>query len=92
VQPHLKPSKTFFRNFPPDVCPVGGAFERNPDKYQWDSSLSGRRLDEVDEDSLLFEGPITCPYHKRPAPQNVSRLMQSLESCGSQPAAEQGSE
>lgn len=47
-----------------DVCPLGGAYERDPKHYVWNTNFSGASLHDIDLDRFS-DGvvPITCPYH-----------------------------
>lgn len=87
VRPYLDPANSRFTPGSAAVCPVGGAFERDPRKYFWDSRFSGRRITELGEDTLTLNGLISCPYHERHGADSVIRVMESLWAAESQPAA-----
>ena len=87
VQPYLKNGVQRFRSIPRAICPVGGAFERTPQKYRWDSKLSGRKLTELNEGTLMDEGMISCPYHQRQGVQSFTRIMKHRDVAASQPSS-----
>ena len=86
VQPNIKEEFATFRSFPMTVCPLGGAYERTPRKYQWDESLSGQQLTTLDKDRMMSRGLIACPYHKRIGTKSILRIMDSLKHQASRPA------
>lgn len=58
LQPYLRKRSPMFRV---DLCPVSAPYERNPEKYYWNSELSGRALDELQ----ALPGPaIACPSNR----------------------------
>lgn len=87
IQPDIKEGLAAFRSFPIAVCPLGGAYERTPRKYQWDASLSGQQLTTMDRDRMMSRGLIACPYHKRNGTKSALRIMDSFNHHVSRPAA-----
>ncbi|NLU19660.1 MAG: hypothetical protein GXW89_03055 [Phycisphaerae bacterium] len=90
VQPYLKEEGSYVysaRSVSLAICPLGGAFERAPQKYQWNAKFSGGQLVEINEDALLAEGLITCPYHKTRDPGSMLRIMQNYKHPASRPAS-----
>ncbi|TKJ38828.1 MAG: hypothetical protein CEE38_03765 [Planctomycetes bacterium B3_Pla] len=48
------------------VCPLGGAYERHPKRYEWDTSFSGVSMRDIDPDQFFQEKvPFSCPYHEQ---------------------------
>ena len=63
--PHLSEGRIRYSSTPIDVCPLVGAYERQPQHYIWNSSFSGVPLDVIAPDTLVQENvPISCPYHE----------------------------
>jgi len=64
LEPHLSQDVIRY-SVPLEVCPLGGAYERQPKSYVWDASFSGARLQDVDPNRFFQEkAPISCPYHE----------------------------
>ncbi|MBN1491662.1 MAG: hypothetical protein JXA69_17245 [Phycisphaerae bacterium] len=65
LQPYL-PKDRIHDLLPIDICPLGGAFERHPKPYEWDTTFSGIHVRSLD--SAMFRenrSPFVCPYHRR---------------------------
>jgi hypothetical protein len=85
LQPFLEAERSWSWRFPPAICPFGGAFERNPRKYQWNSDFARRSLGDIDPDKLMDEWLIACPYHQRKGSQNLPRILRNLDTAMAPP-------
>jgi hypothetical protein len=49
---------------PPDVCPLGRAYDRRPERYVWDRAAAGMKIrDAVARALEEHQFPVSCPYH-----------------------------
>jgi hypothetical protein len=63
---HYMPQYHMSYYTPIDICPIGGAFEREPKHYLWNTNFSGVLLQDIDPE-IFYEQktPIYCPYHEQ---------------------------
>ncbi len=66
-------------SIPIDVCPLGGAYEREPKHYEWNTNFSGITLRDVDPDKFFHEVvPFSCPYHQKMGSRAVFTLKERI--------------
>lgn len=64
LKPYLETERLFYST-PILVCPKGGAYERVPKQYEWNSKFSGVKLQDIDLEQFTFDVElINCPYHE----------------------------
>ena len=64
LDPYFEEPRTYY-GMPADICPIGGAYKKEPKTYEWDSSFNGLSIKEAAIRMMdLNEFPINCPYHE----------------------------
>jgi len=78
LKPYLDESHIRYST-PVDVCPLGGAYEREPKHYQWNTNFSGVTLRDIDPDQFFQDVvPVSCPYHQNMGSRAASTLTERI--------------
>ena len=81
LSPYISEERFPYKQFPLEICPVGGAYERDPKPYIWNSDFSGKSMFDFScEDMIIDHYPIMCGYHKNFPPDVFDKLLTYLES------------